>query len=111
MTIFRGISIRLTLVLVLFALAPAMTVSAPAMTAGGRLAAALAAQVDLQEMNAIIQLRTADRQTDDAHLVNTSSWYVTQPRQSADLAVLSRGPASPPRTGRDPAGSTGDRAW
>jgi len=71
--------------------APAMTVSAPVMTADGRLVGVLAARIDLQEMNAIIHRRTGDRQTDDAYLVNTSSLFVTQPRLSTDPAILSQG--------------------
>jgi len=71
--------------------APAITVSAPVMTAGGRLAAVLAARINLTEMNAIVLKRTGVRQTDDAFLVNTSSLFVTQPRLNANPAVLSRG--------------------
>jgi PAS domain S-box-containing protein len=69
--------------------APTMTISAPVMTGDGRLGAVLAARIDLREMNAIIQRRTGDRQTDDAFLVNTSRLFVTQPRLVADPAVLS----------------------
>jgi PAS domain S-box-containing protein len=71
--------------------APAMTASAPLRDADGRLAAVLAARLDLANMNAIIQRRTGRRQTDDAFLVNTSSLFITQPRRVADPAVLSRG--------------------
>ena len=53
--------------------------------------AVLAARLDLSDMNAIIQRRTGDRQTDDAFLVNTSHLFVTQPRLNSDPAVLSRG--------------------
>jgi PAS domain S-box-containing protein len=71
--------------------APAMTISAPLTDAQGRLVAVLAARLDLNEMNAIIQRRTGDRRTDDAFLVNTSALFVTQPRLYSDPAVLSRG--------------------
>ena len=71
--------------------APAMTISAPLMNAQGHLVAVLAARLDLNDMNAIIQRRTGDRQTDDAYLVNASAIFVTQPRFISDPAVLSRG--------------------
>jgi len=71
--------------------APAMTISAPLTNAQGGLVAVLAARLDLNDMNAIIQRRTGDRQTDDAFLVNTSHLFVTQPRLDSDPAVLSRG--------------------
>jgi PAS domain S-box-containing protein len=71
--------------------APALTVSAPLTDAQGRLVAVLAARLDLNDMNAILQRRTGDRQTDDAYLINASSLFVTQPRLNVDLAVLSRG--------------------
>ncbi len=71
--------------------APAMTIGSPLTTADGRLVGVLAARLDLSEMNAIIQRRTGDRQTDDAFLVNTSHLFVTQPRLNSDPAVLSRG--------------------
>ena len=71
--------------------APAMTISAPLTNSQGGLVAVLAARLDLNDMNAIIQRRTGDRRTDDAFLVNTSALFVTQPRLYSDPAVLSRG--------------------
>lgn len=71
--------------------APAMTVSAPLISSNGQLIAVLAAHLDLTELNAIIQLRTGRRETDDAFLVNTSHLFVTQPRLTSDPFVLSKG--------------------
>ncbi len=70
--------------------APAMTISVPLTSSQGRLLAVLAARLDLNDMNAILQRRTGDRQTDDAFLVNTSALFVTQPRLVSDRAVLGR---------------------
>jgi PAS domain S-box-containing protein len=70
---------------------PAMTAAAPLRSAGGRLLGVLAAQLNLDQVNAIVQRRTSLRQSDDAFLVNTSSLFVTQPRLISDPAVLQRG--------------------
>lgn len=68
-----------------------MTVSAPLRTAEGQLAGVLAARLDLEGMNAIINRRTGLHETDDAYLVNTSNLFVTQPRFIDNPAVLQRG--------------------
>ena len=79
--------------------APAMTAAAPILAAPGtgssigttRLLAVLAARLDLNEMDAIIQRRTGLHASDDAFLVSKSHLYVTQPRFVSDPAVLQRG--------------------
>jgi PAS domain S-box-containing protein len=70
---------------------PAMMASAPLRSADGRLLGVLVARLHLSEMNAIINRRTGQHQTDDAYLVNAASLFVTQPRLVADPAVLQRG--------------------
>ncbi|HSL29052.1 MAG TPA: ATP-binding protein [Anaerolineales bacterium] len=69
----------------------AMTASAPLRAANGELLGVLTAHLDLEEMNEILKRRTAQHQTDDAYLVNTSSLFVTQPRFILDPAVLQLG--------------------
>jgi PAS domain S-box-containing protein len=69
----------------------AMTVSSPLHTKGGKLIGVLAARLDLNGMNEIINRRTGLHETDDAYLVNTSSLFVTQPRFIDNPAVLQRG--------------------
>lgn len=71
--------------------APAMTASAPIVTADGKVVGVLAARINLDEMKSIITRRSGLRQTDDAYLVNTSSLFVTQPRFISNPAVLQRG--------------------
>lgn len=56
------------------------TVAAPVRDASGRVTAVLAGHLDVNAMNRIVSRRTGLRQTDDAFLVNTSRFYVTQPR-------------------------------
>ena len=68
----------------------AMTVSAPLHTKSGQLVGVLAARLDLQGMNDIINRRTNLHETDDAYLVNTSNLFVTQPRFLENPAVLQR---------------------
>ena len=68
-----------------------MTVSSPLRTAEGKLVGVLAARLDLEGMNAIINRRTGLHKTDDAYLVNTSNLFVTQPRFIVNPAVLQRG--------------------
>jgi signal transduction histidine kinase len=70
---------------------PAMTVSAPILTANGRLLGILAARLNLAEMQAIIDRRTGLRQSDDSYLVNTSNLFATQPRLLSNPAVLQQG--------------------
>jgi PAS domain S-box-containing protein len=69
---------------------PAMMAAAPLRSADGRLLGVLAARLNLEQVNAIVQRRTGLHQSDDAFLVNTSSLFVTQPRLVSDPAVLQR---------------------
>ena len=71
--------------------APAITTSAPILSADGQLLGVLAGRLDLAELNAIIQRRSGIHQTDDAFLVNTTHQPVTQPRFLPDPAVLQEG--------------------
>jgi PAS domain S-box-containing protein len=68
-----------------------MTVSSPIRTTAGQLVGVLAARLDLDGMNEIINRRTGLHETDDAYLVNTASLFVTQPRFIDSPAVLQRG--------------------
>ncbi len=70
---------------------PAMTASAPLLSKDGKLLGVLAGRLNLDEMNAIINRRAGLWQTDEAFLVNTSNFFVTQPRLSQDPAVLQQG--------------------
>ena len=76
--------------------APSMIVSAPVRTAEGQLLGVVALRPRLDAMSAIIQRRTGQHQTDDAFLVNTSNLFVTQPRLTADPAVLQLGVRTEP---------------
>ena len=67
---------------------PAMTASAPLLAADGRLVAVVAGHMNLATVDAIIQRRTGQHETDEAFLINGSSLFVTQPRLAADPAVL-----------------------
>ena len=68
-----------------------MTAAAPLYSSDGRVVAVLSGPVNLAEMDAIIQRRTALHESDDAFLVNTSNLFVTQPHLISDEAVLKRG--------------------
>jgi PAS domain S-box-containing protein len=70
---------------------PAITASAPLRTEDGQLLGVLAGRLNLHELNTIIQRRSGLHQTDDAFLVNTSNFFVTQPHLLSDPAVLQRG--------------------
>lgn len=70
---------------------PNMVAAAPVLAPNGKVMAVLAGPLNMDEMNAIIQRRSALHQSDDAFLVNTSNLFVTQPRLFADPAVLQRG--------------------
>ncbi|HSL30629.1 MAG TPA: cache domain-containing protein, partial [Anaerolineales bacterium] len=72
-------------------LVPAMTTAAPLYSAEGKLLGVLAGRLNLEELNAIIQRRSALRETDDAFLVNRENQFVTQPRFIPDPAVLKVG--------------------
>jgi PAS domain S-box-containing protein len=67
-----------------------MAASAPLLTQEGQLLGVLAARLDLEEMNNIVNRRTGLHQTDDAYLVNTSNLLVTQPRFIDNPAILQR---------------------
>jgi PAS domain S-box-containing protein len=67
-----------------------MTASAPLQAADGQLLGVLAAHLNLEDMNAIINRRTGLHETDDAYLVNTSGLFVTQPRFIREPVVLRR---------------------
>jgi PAS domain S-box-containing protein len=69
---------------------PAMTAAAPLKGPDGRALGVLAGRINLEEMNSIINRRSGLRETDDAFLVNTSNFFVTQPYLVADPAVLKR---------------------
>lgn len=58
----------------------AMTASSPLKTRQGELVGVLTGRLNLGEMNEIINRRTGLHQTDDAYLVNSSSFFITQPR-------------------------------
>jgi len=70
---------------------PVMTLSTPLRAQGGQLLGVLAGHVNLDGMNAIVNLRTGLHRSDDAFLVNTSNLFVTQPRLVSDPAILQRG--------------------
>jgi PAS domain S-box-containing protein len=74
---------------------PAITASAPLRTEDGELLGVLAARLNMEELNAIVQRRSGLRQTDDAFLVNASNLFVTQPHLLPDPAVLQRGIHTP----------------
>lgn len=67
-----------------------MTASSPVRTPDGRLLGVLAARLDLEGMNVIINRNTDRRKTGDAYLVNASNLFVTQPRFINNPAVLQR---------------------
>jgi PAS domain S-box-containing protein len=68
-----------------------MTASSPLRTRQGNVLGVLAARLDLERMNAIINRHTDLRETGDAYLVNTSRLFVTQPRFINNPVVLQRG--------------------
>jgi PAS domain S-box-containing protein len=70
---------------------PAITAAAPIRAANGQLLGVLAGRLNLAELNELIQRRTGEHETDDAHLVNRSNLFVTQPRFVSDPAVLQHG--------------------
>ncbi|MHC1740610.1 MAG: ATP-binding protein [Anaerolineaceae bacterium] len=70
---------------------PVMTGAAPIFSPDGKVIAVLAAPLNMEEMNTIIQRRSGLHQTDDAFLVNSSNLFATQPRLLPDPAVLQRG--------------------
>jgi PAS domain S-box-containing protein len=70
---------------------PSMTAAAPVLSPDGRVAAVLAGTLNMDEMNAIIQRRSGLHQTVDAFLINTSNFFVTQPRLNPDPAALQLG--------------------
>jgi len=70
---------------------PIMTASAPIISSEGKVIAVLAGRLDLDELNEIILRRTGQHQSDDVFLVNSSHFFVTQPRLIPDPAVLQRG--------------------
>ncbi len=69
----------------------AMTASAPIRSTNGALLAVIAGRLNLADMGTIINRSSAQYQTADAYLVNTSSLLVTQPRLISDAAVLQLG--------------------
>ncbi len=75
--------------------APAMTAAAPIRDASGRVLGVLAGRLNLAEMNAIVNRRTGEYQTDEAYLANTANLFVTQPRLAPDAAILQRGVRTP----------------
>jgi PAS domain S-box-containing protein len=87
--------------------APVLTAAMPLRSADGRVLAVLAARVNLETMNAIVQRREGRHQTEDAFLFNSERLLVTQPRFISDAAVLQRKLDSEPVTrcitGREPA--------
>ncbi|HZY44637.1 MAG TPA: PAS domain S-box protein, partial [Anaerolineae bacterium] len=69
----------------------AMTAAAPLRAANGELLGVLAARLNLEEMNAVINRRNGLHATDDFFLVTTANLFATQPRFISDPAVLQRG--------------------
>ncbi len=67
-----------------------MTISAPIRSAAGELVGVLAARLNVQGLSDIVRKRTGLRQTDDAYLVNTDRFFVTQPRFLSERVVLRR---------------------
>ncbi|MBI1282594.1 MAG: HAMP domain-containing protein [Anaerolineaceae bacterium] len=70
---------------------PAMTAAAPIKSNDGELLAVLSGQLNLDDMGTIINRTSAQYQTADAYLVNTSNLLVNQPRFVPDAAILQRG--------------------
>jgi PAS domain S-box-containing protein len=68
----------------------AMTVSSPLYTDDKQLVGVLAARLNLDGLNAIIQRRTGLHESDEAYLVDRSSLFASQPRFISDPAVLRR---------------------
>ena len=68
-----------------------MTAAAPIFSNNGRVVAVLAGTLNMDEVNEIIRRRSGLRQSDDAFLVNTNKFFVTQPHLITDPAVLLRG--------------------
>jgi PAS domain-containing protein len=69
---------------------PAMTAAIPLCATDGRVVAVLAARLDLNAMNTLVQRRTGLRQTDDSFLFNAEQFPVTQPRFINEPVVLRR---------------------
>jgi PAS domain S-box-containing protein len=67
-----------------------ITVAAPIHDARGRVIAVIAGHLDTTQMNTIIGLRADANSTIDAFLLNTSRFFVTQPRFISVPAVLLR---------------------
>jgi hypothetical protein len=67
---------------------PCMTAAAPLRTSDGRVVAVLAVRWNLATVSGIAQLRTGLRRTEDAYLVNSDGYPVTQPRFLSESAVL-----------------------
>ena len=65
-----------------------MTISAPIKTSDGRLWGVLSGQVNLAELAVIIDRRSGSLQTEEALIVNPSSYFVTQPRFMTNPAIL-----------------------
>ncbi|MFH1635478.1 MAG: HAMP domain-containing protein, partial [Chloroflexota bacterium] len=70
---------------------PEMIVSTPLRSADGKLLGVFVGRVNMNEMNAIINMRTGVHRTDEAFLVNTSNLFITQPHLAPDTTVLRRG--------------------
>ena len=70
--------------------APAMTAAIPLCAANGRVVAVLAARLNFAAVSEIVQRRTERHQTDDAFLINSSRFAVTQPRFIAEPVALRR---------------------
>ncbi len=67
---------------------PSIVFSAPIQAPDGRVIGVIAGTGDMNEMRAIIERRTGDRETSDNFIVNSAGLYVTQPRYISDPAAL-----------------------
>src|SRR5579859_4379946 len=70
--------------------APGMTAAIPLRAAIGPVVAVLAARLNLAALSAIVQRHAGLRQTEDAFLVDSGQFPITQPRFMSETAISHR---------------------
>lgn len=66
---------------------PAMTIATPIRDNQGNLVAVMAGHLDLSDLSAIMNARSGISSTEDTYLVNSSNFFVTEPRFGREYAL------------------------